>query len=292
MKTDNHPQTIRFTAQDGWALEGTLYQPSNPKLAILVSAGTGFPRSFYHTVACWLAGRGAVVLTYDYRGMGGSKTNERGFFDIDYPQWGHYDMPAALDILEANAPSLPITHLAHSVGGHFVGLMPNHRKIQRHAFISVGTGYFGGHHLKYIPTAMFFWWGLGSYMLLRHNQIKQSGGWSGEALPPKLFRTWRRWSRRRAYFRRDFDSIMAPHDYAGVTAPIRSWIFPDDPIATHRAASDILNCYPAAPGELIARAPSEIGVKRIGHEGAFRKGRERLWAEVLDWLTEELQQSS
>ncbi|MEH6741720.1 MAG: alpha/beta hydrolase, partial [Sulfitobacter sp.] len=74
------------------------------------------------------------------------------------------------------------------------------------------------------------------------------------------------------------------HHYDSVTAPIRSWIFPDDPIATPAAAADLLSSYPSAPSEIIMRSASEIGVKRIGHEGAVRKGREALWAEIVEWL--------
>ncbi|HBM40186.1 MAG TPA: alpha/beta hydrolase, partial [Sulfitobacter sp.] len=49
-------------------------------------------------------------------------------------------------------------------------------------------------------------------------------------------------------------------------------------------ASDLLKCYPAAPHEVIIRTPSQVGVTRIGHEGALRKGRDALWAEFSDWL--------
>jgi len=38
----------------------------------------------------------------------------------------------------------------------------------------------------------------------------------------------------------------------------------------------MLKVYPNAPGELVVRSPSEQGVPRIGHEGAFRRGMEPL----------------
>ena len=40
-----------------------------PSLAVLVSSGTGFPKGFYDRFARHLARRGAIVLTYDYRGF-------------------------------------------------------------------------------------------------------------------------------------------------------------------------------------------------------------------------------
>lgn len=280
------PETVQFITDDGWTLKGDIYFGENPQIAILISAGTGFPRRFYGPVAGYLASQGAVVMTYDYRGIGGSSVDNLATSGIDYPDWGRHDMPAALDTLQLAAPTLPLTHLAHSVGGHFLGLMRNHCKISRHAFLSVGTGYFGAHHLKNIPIELYFWWGLGSYALARHGFIKPGGGWQGEALPPNLFRTWRRWSQRRAYFRRDYNTVLAPQHYDRVISPIRSWVFSDDPIATPAAAADLLACYPSTTSEIVLRSPKEIGVRRIGHEGAFRKGRETLWGEVWAWLSE------
>lgn len=228
-------------------------------------------------------------MTYDYRGIGGSAAGDISTSDIDYPDWGRYDLTAAIDALKEAAPDLPIAHLAHSVGGHFIGLAPNHNEIKRHAFLSVGTGYIGGHHMLNRPLELYFWWGMGAYSLARYGHIANVGGWKGEPLPPKVFRTWRRWSHRRAYFKPDIGKTegMAPHYYDEVKAPIRSWVFSDDPIATVSTAQDLLTCYPSAPHEIVQRSPLDIGVKRIGHEGAIRRGREKLWSEVWEWLLED-----
>lgn len=285
MSAGADPQTITFDAVDGFTLEGTIYRSADPKIGILISPATGYPRSFYDLIARYLAARGAVVVTYDYRGNGGSGVDDLASSGIDYPDYGRLDTPAAIDLLERSAPGLELTHLAHSVGGHFFGLVPNHEKIKRHAFVSVGTGFWGGHHFKNRFFELFFWWGVGPYSLARYGYINRVGGWQGEPLPPKVFRTWRRWSQRRAYFTMDYDGIMSPQHYEAVSAPIRSWVFPDDPIATDRAAADLLSAYPSAPSEIVKRSPSDIGAKRIGHDGGFRKGREALWGEYWEWLS-------
>lgn len=278
------PETLRFAAPDGWMLEADVFRGEAPTCAVLISAGTGFPRRFYHAIAQFLAQRGAVVMVYDYRGIGGSGADNLATSDIDYPDWGRLDLPAAIDALEGLAPGLPITHLAHSVGGHFIGLAPNHAKIRRHAFVSVGTGYWGGHHLKNIPLELAFWWVIGPLALMRHGYVARGGGWMGEPLPPKVFRTWRRWAHRKAYFRPDIGTRMTPDHYGDVTSPIRSWIFPDDPIATPGTAKELMKSYPSAPCDIVLRTPAEIGVRHIGHDGAMRKGREQLWAEIWDWV--------
>ena len=288
MKHPTRREPLSFVTSDGVRLQGDLTTCDAPKLAVLISSGTGFPRQFYHAVADFLAERGAIVLTYDYRGIAASRQGDLAGSEIEYSDWGRYDMVAAVERLAEAAPGLPVTHLAHSVGGHFLGVMSNHQAIDRHAFISVGTGYFGGHHLKNWPLELYFWWGLGTYSLLRWGYIKPVGGWQGEALPPRVFKTWRKWSKRRSYFTSDYDGLLKPQHYGDVTSPIRSWVFKDDPIATHRAAQDLLDCYPNAETSLQIRSAADFGVGRIGHEGAFRPGREALWAECWDWLSQDL----
>lgn len=279
------PTTLHFKASDDQHLTGSLYAGENPQVAIMVSAGTGFPRRFYRHVAAYLAGRGAIVLTYDYRGIGDSRTQELANSPIEYTDWGRLDQTAALEALEAAAPNLPLTHLSHSVGGHFIGLMPNHHKLSRHAFASVGTGSVWKHHLSSIPLELYFWWVLGPYSLLRHGYVKTGGGWTGESLPPRVYKAWRRWCSKRDYFESEIESTLSPQHYTAVTAPIHSWVFTDDPIATPETAKNLLRVYPNAPHQIHSRHPHAFDLKHIGHAGAFSRGREALWHEWWVWLS-------
>ena len=134
-------QDLTRPAADGYPLSMRLIAHPEPTLAVLVSSGTGFPKGFYERFARHLAGRGAAVLTYDYRGIAGSRPEDLAALEMDYPDWGRLDMPAALKALKAAAPELPVFHVGHSVGGHFVGFMLNQDQIARHAFVSVGSGW-------------------------------------------------------------------------------------------------------------------------------------------------------
>ncbi|GAW40693.1 Alpha/beta hydrolase family protein [Brevundimonas sp. SH203] len=272
-------------ARDGWPLAATLFRPDSPRMAVLMSAGTGFPRGFYGRFARWMAERGAVVLTYDYRGIGGSRPDDLAAMRMDYPDWGRLDMPAALEALKAAAPGLPVFHVGHSVGGHFVGFMPNQAEVDRHAFVSVGTGWWGGHHRSYNPFELFFWLVLGPGDIRRHGYVRSGRLWRGTDLPRGVFQTWKRWCLKPSYFLTELaDGRLEPQQFDRVTAPIRSWIFSDDPIATPGTGRRLLDAYRAAPAEIRRRAPRDYGVKRIGHEGAFRKGLEPLWEEILEWF--------
>ncbi|MFN4092734.1 MAG: serine aminopeptidase domain-containing protein [Brevundimonas sp.] len=272
-------------AADGYPLSMRVIHGPNPTVAVLVSSGTGMPKGFYDRFARHLAGRGAVVLTYDFRGIAGSRPEDLAAMQMDYPDWGRLDMPAALNALAGAAPGLPIVHVGHSVGGHFLGFMGNQDRISRHAFAAVGSGYWGWHHRSYNPLELFFWFGFGPWDLMRRGYIKGGGLWAGTDLPRGVWETWRRWCLKPAYFTDELKDRLRPHHFEAVTAPIRSWIFTDDPIANPRTGPVILGVYPNAPSEMVVRQPGDYGVARIGHEGAFRRGLEPLWDEMFDWLT-------
>ncbi|GAA0399484.1 alpha/beta fold hydrolase [Brevundimonas terrae] len=276
---------IRFKAADGYELAGRLIAGPAPRMAVLVSSGTGYPLGFYERIARFMAEHGAAVLTYDFRGIGQSAPDTLKGSPIDYPDWGRLDMPAALETLKAAAPDLPVFHIGHSIGGSFIGFMPNHADIAKHAFVSVGSGYWPHHHRSYRPSVLFFWFGFGPLHLMRHGFIKQGKLWTGTHLPPKVFKTWRRWCMTPDFFGSDLKSgKLDPHHYNDVTSPVRSWLFSDDPIATPRASQTVRNTLPNAHYETVLKTPADYGRPRIGHEGAVRKGMEPLWQEILEWF--------
>jgi predicted alpha/beta hydrolase len=282
--SDVDARDTEIIAADGYRLSARLFVGPAPTQAILVTSGTGFPKGFYDRFARHLASRGAIVLTHDMRGIGGSRPGDLAAMQMTYEDWGRLDMPAAVEALIAAAPGLPVGHVGHSVGGHFVGFMPNHAKIARHAFVAVGSGYWRHHPASYNPTELFFWWIYGPWSLARLGYIKGGKLWRGADLPRGVFIPWRRWCQDPEYFGRRLLTELTPNHFQEMTAPIRSWIFTDDPIANRRTAPDILRAYAQAPSELIVRAPEDYGVARIGHEGAFRRGMEPLWEEIQDWL--------
>ncbi|MBN8551489.1 MAG: alpha/beta hydrolase [Caulobacterales bacterium] len=279
-------QDLTQPAADGWPLSMRLISAPEPVVAVLMSSATGFPKGFYDRFARHLAGRGAAVLIYDYRGIAGSRPDDLAAMRMDYTDWGRLDMPAALDALTAAAPDLPVTHVGHSVGGHFLGFMPNQDRISRHAFIAVGSGYWGLHRPPDNWLELFFWQVLGPFSLARHGYVKSGRLWSGTDLPRGVFETWKRWCLKPDYFRGELGSTLKPNHFDAVTAPIRSWIFSDDPVANQRTGPELLRIYPKAPSEIVLRDPGDYGVMRIGHDGAFRRGLEPLWDEVFDWITQ------
>ncbi len=279
---------VRFTAADGYELAGLWVVPDGPapdapRAAVLISSGTGFPKEYYRRFATYGAQQGAACFLYDYRGIGESAPADLAAMEMDYTDWGRWDLPAAIATLRAAYPDAPTAHIGHSVGGHFLGFASNQDELHRHAFVCVGSGYWAKHFWASRPMELLFWWSYGPAYLAWKGYIPGGGLWGGTALPRGVFTTWRRWCTQPRYFLDELEGRLKPHHFSAVRAPIRSFIYADDPIATSETARDLIAVYPNAPAEIVVRRAEEYGLRRIGHAGLFRRTNAPAWEEIWRW---------
>lgn len=263
-------------------LAATSYAPDDePERVVIISSGTGFPRSFYRHAAAYLQARGAFVVTYDYRGIADSASDAL-LQHTDLPDWAE-DLDAVITWATANHPDLPMFHIGHSVGGHIAALSAQAHRFEKQLLIACGAGTLWQHFISRWPLELYFWWILGVFSLLRWGHIRPVGGWAGAPLPGPVFRTWRRWSHRSRYHAEEVESWHARHPDAQIDSPIEFWVFTDDGICTPRSAQTIMDCFPDADTTMRIIEPSTYGLKKIGHEGAFRKNHP-LWEQWWESL--------
>ena len=67
------PIALVFEAADDRPLAATVLEPPRVQGAVVIASATGVPRRIYEGVAGCLADAGLAVLTFDYRGIGGSR---------------------------------------------------------------------------------------------------------------------------------------------------------------------------------------------------------------------------
>jgi predicted alpha/beta hydrolase len=279
------PQSITLTASDGRELGGLLLEAASPRAALCINAATGFKREFYLKFAAYCALRGYHTLVYDYRGIGVSACAPLAAETARMSEWGRLDMPAALESLALRYPRLPLVTLGHSVGGQLIGCMSNQARARGHLMIATSTGYWRRQHAPFRYQALAFWKLYGPLMLRRHGYVPPGVLWSGEPLPPGVFRQWRTWCLSPARFGAALDPEMSDAEFAAVRTPLLSWGFRDDPIATPAAVEALLESYANAPIERRWTRPAEVGVRAIGHHGFFaERHRDALWSAALDWF--------
>ena len=74
-------QDTTITARDGFPLAATVYiAAAVPRVAVLINSARAVPRKIYRGFASYLAEHDCAVVSYDYRGTGGSRpASLRGF---------------------------------------------------------------------------------------------------------------------------------------------------------------------------------------------------------------------
>jgi len=185
-----------LVARDGVKLAASLFEPAAPNGgALLINSGTGIPRQFYGAFAQHLANRGFVVLTYDYRCIGGSQQVS----DATIEHWGAIDQPSMLDQLAALAPDCALGIVGHSFGGQVLGLADNVASVQAAVLIATQSG-----HWRHWPPGrrrlrmLALWWLLIPGLTALTGRFP--GSWVGTAdLPKGIARSWARWGRSRHY---------------------------------------------------------------------------------------------
>jgi predicted alpha/beta hydrolase len=275
---------LTIPATDGYGLAATLYEPdiSNER-CILLNSAMAVKRGFYSKYAAYLAGQGFIVLTYDYRGIGGSRPASLRGFEAHLWEWGAKDCSGALAWLDAQYPAQKILAVGHSVGGQVIGLAPNNTRLSGWLGVAVQSAYW-----RLWPGVskwrMFLLWHLALPVPTR--LLGYFPGWLGVGgdLPAGIALDWARGGRHRKYLLDLYGGGEHDH-YAHYTAPVCDYSFSDDSYAPRAAVDELLTFYPNAPKTHKHVHPADVGLKTVGHFGFFRKAAEpTLWPESAAWL--------
>lgn len=284
------PRSLTLDATDGYALAADLFEPEgDPRAAVLIAPATGVPRGYYAAFAAYLASRGMATLTFDYRGIGGSKPASLRGFDATMADWGTKDLAGALRALRERFPSTPRLLVGHSVGGQIAGLTPESDALDAMLFVSSQSGWWRNWSLRHQPSMVVMW-----HLLLPlatriagYTPMKRFG--AGEDLPAGVGLEWARWARHPRYLM-GWHGTRPDLRYARFAdRPIRAYLIGDDAFyAPPRAVAQLLSFYGKGAESIRRVEPRELGVKAIGHFGFFRdRFRETLWAEAAGWLLSE-----
>lgn len=276
---------VTLVTDDGAMLAGTLFVGKKPKAAVVLNAGTGVPRRFYSRFATWLAERGYAVLTYDYRGIGGSKPRHKSLrgFEASMTIWAERDMTAAIDDQKSRFPNLPLFVIGHSVGGQLLALAKNTELVDGVASIGTSTGTWQKltGSLRWISAAM--WYGIIPATTRAFGYAPAKKLRWGENLPAGVAREWSTWCKTPDYF--------LPHLTGAQVARVASfkkpWLalsFSDDPIANETTVAALFRMYASLVPTERRITPAEIGASEIGHMGFFSRSRRELWHHVADYF--------
>src|SRR5690606_11851647 len=223
---------------DGFRLAATLYLPRRTRrAAVLISSATAVPRKIYRGFASHLAGRGAVVLTFDYRGVGDSRPKSLVGFKASMADWAAFDMTGAVAWMRQRYGEWPLGFVGHSFGGQGLGLLPNNAEIARALLVAAQAGYW---RLMTPPESYRVY----AFMNFVGAPLARMLGYApgfmgiGEDLPRGVFLQWTAWVRSKNYMFDDPD-LPALANFASFRGAMRAYTFTDDPWAPPAAVEQL-----------------------------------------------------
>lgn len=281
--------TGKLAARDGFALAITEFgDPRRARAAVLIVPAMGVEQHYYAPFAQALAAADFYVVTFDYRGMGHSrptrhKRSLRGFA-ASVSTWATQDVTALVDFAVGRVGDRPLLWIGHSLGGQILGLVPNHERVQAMLTVAAGSGYWpqNAWPLRWFVPGL--WYGIAPLALTLFGYFPGRLLRIVGDLPADVMRQWRSWCLHRNYaVGVEGDTVRAT--YAAIRVPILSLSFADDEFMSRTSIEALHAFYAGAPREMKRIAPRDIGVRRIGHFGFFRKRfAETLWPLAVQWL--------
>ncbi|MFN9475150.1 alpha/beta fold hydrolase [Acidovorax sp.] len=292
------PDPQRMVAPDGQVLHGLAWrhpraEGSTLRPVVIINPATSVRSDYYSRFAAFLHGQGFDVLTYDYRGIGGSRPASLRGFQAGWLDCGQRDFEALLQHAAAHFPGQPVQVVAHSVGGVLVGLAPSNHTIAR--VFTMGAQY--AHWRDYAPgrrSALLWKWHVAMPLLtalLGYFPGKRLG-WL-EDTPRGVVRDW---TARHPRFEDGFDGAgsqrLDPDErdalvarFASLTAPLLALSVADDEFGTIPATQRLLRYFRGSATTHLHVEPGELGLAGIGHFAFFHSRFEHsLWQIPLQWL--------
>jgi predicted alpha/beta hydrolase len=277
---------VTLAATDGHPLTATLFEPDRPNgIAVQINPAYAVTRGYYTAYARYLALRGFTVLTYDYRGTGGSVDPQWRGDKPTMRHWGERDVAGAIDWMTSRYPNYRHVHVGHSAGGQLLGLASNNRKVEALLTIGAQAGPWKNWDFPHRLVTLA-WFHAVVPVVARLSAVFPALRRNGFDVPPGVALEWARWGRGPHYISDERGQPLREY-FERYTGRVRLYHITDDPeYAPRRAVQALAGFYRNARVEVLHRSPADWGARRIGHFGFFRSQMPRFaWEETARWLS-------
>jgi predicted alpha/beta hydrolase len=279
---------ITIAAEDNRLLAGTLFAPpegSSPAAPLtIIAGGTGIPQRYYGRFAAWLAERGRLVVIFDYRDTGRSRSGSLKGSKVSMRDWCTLDVPGVIAWAEREHPGRPLHWIGHSLGGFASGLAHNNHRIARQLNIATLSGYWGRMAVpeRYRVRLLM---GVVAPLIIRARGYFPGKYMGGEDLPAPAFLEWRRWCLSPGFLFDDA-TLAEASNISCLRAPVRFAQIEDDTWATPAAVEAMAARFTGSADRSIWHIRlADTGARRIGHHGFFRSEHlDTLWRSAAEWL--------
>lgn len=273
---------------DGYPIAVSRLSATAAPIGMLIVAGAiGVPQRFYRRFTKFAQRRGYDTVTFDYRGVARSAPASLRDMRMDLRDWGRQDLAAVIADTAARAAAshVPVYLVAHSFGGHALGLTPNHAMLTACFSFGTGAGWHGWMTMRERLKVLALWNVAGPLLTRWKGYLPWQMLRMGEDLPLDVYRQWRQWCRYPRFF---LDDPAAGADlraaFASVRTPILAVASSDDAWSPPRSRDAMLSGFTNASIERCTLDPATLNLPPLGHMGFFRPDAQVLWPMVLQWL--------
>ncbi|MFJ4496675.1 alpha/beta hydrolase family protein [Pseudomonas atacamensis] len=277
-------------AADGYALGGFTWRHSSPdpqRPVVIINAATSVRCRHYLRFAAYLFCHGFDVMTYDYRGIGESRSESIKGLHASWSDWGALDFEAMLKRAQREFPGQPIDVVGHSFGGCAAGLAASGTVIRRLVTVGAQFAYWRDYASEQRWRMFGKWHVIMPLMTLLCGYFPGKRiGWL-EDTPTGVVCDWSTPTAR--YEDRPSGRVLMKKagalPFDGVRAQTLAISLSDDPYGTIPAIERLLGYFSNAAKTHLRIAPQDIGERQVGHFGFFRSAYQAtLWPIALTWL--------
>lgn len=273
---------IKIETPQGNIITATQFIPEGAsKSVVLIAPATGVKQTYYYKFAAFLKSENHYVYTFDFGGIGASKTESLKTFDTTPLNWANNDLESMLQYVKKNHSGLKLTVIGHSIGGQLIGLSPSSNKIDNIILVASQTGYWkfwkGIEKLK----MQLNWFVVFPLFTSLYGYFPGKKLGIMENLPKSFSNNWKTWCKSPNYL---FDHIKEENlYYKEVRCTIHSYSVFDDNYAPKDAVSWLTNKYANANINRVHLLPEDVKSKKFGHFGFFKeKSKALIWHRFLE----------
>ena len=273
---------LEIPALDDRPLGATRYLPNvEPRAWVVIHGATAVPQRFYAAWAEHLAARGVAVVTYDYRGVGASRSMPLSEDPVTMSDWID-DARVVQRWVARRGTGVPLVAVGHSFGGQIAAAL----RPAADAIVTVGAQ---GGWVGRFESPRRLWLGLLMHGVIP-GMVRSFGhlpGWAGlgEDLPPGVALQWARWCTSPDYLLSELPHLRdALASYRG---SLLALTFDDDAFAPAANVRWLLQRWQSADLEHRHIGVDSLPIDHVGHFGFFRtSAAASLWPQVDAFLAE------
>ena len=283
MKTQHIPAT------DGYLLAAQVYaakKEAGKGKVLIVNSATAVNKILYHHYANYMSDNGYHVITYDYRGIAGSRPKKLRGFEASFTHWGEKDFSGIIDYAITQFPNHKLVVFGHSIGGTIVGMNNRVDKISGVINIGAQTAYYKDWASSEKTKLYLLWHVLLPFVSAIVGYFPGRAFKMTEDVPLGVIKQWHSRRLTKNMFDQFIENGHKLH-YNQYKGKLLTLHMEDDPIGTLKAVQRIHDLFTVAHKELETIKPIDVPTNEIGHFGFFsRKFKPTLWPKTLKWFDE------